>query len=205
MSTTHTIIWEIMEFCNLILVSTIGYSILLLHDVSQLGTSRMLPRLTLVSYPLIIYPYIYIPLTYEIAVAPLSAAHISLIAGIMIFFALLLYSVLLEIPLRTRKQVGNPKSKDSADTLRSAQSTGRTTYDRGTYRLCRHPGFIWFTIVNILYGILYLQRGVTQSMAVLTICNLILIILEDTLIFPRIFSDYDSYRDRIPFLNIFHR
>ena len=195
MSTTHTIIWEIMDICNLILVSTIGYSLLLLHDVSQIGKSGLLPRLTLVSYPLIIYPYIYIPLTYDIAVAPLSAAHISLIIGIMIFFALLLYSVLLEIPLRTRKHSDDPFSSVSSDTLSSVPSKVRITYDRGTYSLCRHPGFIWFTIVNILYGLLYLQRGVTLSMTVLTICNLILIILEDTLIFPRIFSDYYKYRE----------
>ena len=208
MSATHTIIWENMEFCNLILVSTLGYIVLFLHDVSQLGSSKCMTRLTMMSYVLVMVPYLYVPITMSISLTPFSFAHIIIILSLICFFGLLVYSVLLEIPIHTRRtpaQVSTETADGTVSAHEAVNSCKPSTYTRGTYRLCRHPGFIWLTVINILYILLYHHQGITLLMIVLTICNLILIILEDTLIFPKIFCDYETYRGNVPFLNIFHR
>lgn len=88
----------------------------------------------------------------------------------------------------------------SFDAAYVAQLTGRSVYDRGVYALCRHPGVLWFAG---FYFSLWLALGSARlfSMAcVFTLLNICYIILQDCYTFPRVFSDYDAYKQRVPFL-----
>ena len=88
----------------------------------------------------------------------------------------------------------------SFDAAYVAQLTGRSVYDRGVYALCRHPGVLWFAG---FYFSLWIALGSARlfSMAcVFTLLNIGYIILQDCYTFPRIFSDYGAYKQRVPFL-----
>ena len=77
---------------------------------------------------------------------------------------------------------------------------GFTTYDKGVYALCRHPGVLWFFG---FYLFLWMAlRGETLFLITLifNILNLGYIVLQDCLTFPRVFCDYDNYKKHVPFL-----
>ena len=74
------------------------------------------------------------------------------------------------------------------------------TYDKKMYALCRHPGVLWFAG---FYFCLWLAFG-GKSLLVMAVwfsfLNFCYIILQDCYTFPKIFSDYDDYKRRVPFL-----
>ena len=77
---------------------------------------------------------------------------------------------------------------------------GCKTYERGMYALCRHPGVLWFTGC---YACLWLAFGgmLLLYMAVLYCSlNILYVILQDVVTFPRVFTDYALYKQRVPFL-----
>ena len=77
---------------------------------------------------------------------------------------------------------------------------GFTTYDKGVYALCRHPGVLWFFG---FYLFLWLAlRGETLFLITLifNILNFGYVVLQDCLTFPRVFCDYDNYKKYVPFL-----
>ena len=102
----------------------------------------------------------------------------------LLFFILLLYTLFFALPFEETY----------------VTQTGKRTYDKGMYALCRHPGVLWFAG---FYFSLWFALG---SAALLWIAilysglNVGYIILQDMVTFPRIFSDYEAYRQRVPFL-----
>jgi len=73
-------------------------------------------------------------------------------------------------------------------------------YTRGTYGFSRHPGFIWYTGINLLAALYFMKPDITLLGASLVVCNLVLITVEDMVMFPRMFDDYDQYREKTPFI-----
>lgn len=66
---------------------------------------------------------------------------------LLVFFALFIYSVFIEIPLKTYAG--------------KAQPTKVVT--TGTYSLCRHPATLWF--IGCLISLVFVSRSVTLAMA----------------------------------------
>lgn len=80
------------------------------------------------------------------------------------------------------------------------QNVGAKTYDRGMYALCRHPGVLWFAG---LYAALWCTLGGKLLLWLAffySLLNLFYVVLQDRYTFPRIFSDYESYQQKVPFL-----
>jgi len=177
-----------MDLGKLIFLSISGYIILLIHDLSQIKKSKTVTRITYISYPIILIPYILIFIIYlpnNTIPAWLTILYSLLIPAL---FLLLLYSVLLEIPLKIKQ------GKVSVD------EKARVVYKQGTYSFSRHPGFIWMTLLNAsIYG-LFINREILVLTVVLTLCNLALIIVEDLYIFPALFRDYNQYKKEVPFI-----
>ena len=96
----------------------------------------------------------------------------------------LAWSVLLEIPLRHR-----PSSPED-----------RSVYDRGTYALVRHPGFLWYTLAHLALMPLYTDPAARIVALILIAGDFSLVLWEDLRAFPRMFTDWDAYRARVPFL-----
>lgn len=103
------------------------------------------------------------------------------------FFLLLLYSVIIEIPLILRHAKPAPKG-------------ARYVVAEGTYRLVRHPGFLWFTLMWVSIILIYLNPFITVDGLCLVALDFLLIVLEDRFFFPRIFTNYGWYKKHIPFL-----
>ena len=118
----------------------------------------------------------------DMAVCDLKLAGGLILA--LLFFILLIYTLFFALPFEETY----------------VTQTGKQTYDKGMYALCRHPGVLWFAG---FYFSLWFALG---SAALLWIAilysglNVAYIILQDMVTFPRIFSDYADYRRRVPFL-----
>ncbi|MBL7006319.1 MAG: hypothetical protein ISR78_04480 [Spirochaetia bacterium] len=177
-----------MDLGKLIFLSIIGYVILFIHDLSQLKRNTHVTLITYVSYPIIITPYILMFTLYSPNNTTPYWLTVFLLLIALSLFLLLVYSVLLEIPIKIRQ------GKIAVDGKK------RVVYKQGTYSFSRHPGFIWMTLLNASIYCLFLQREILLLTLVLTLCNLALIIIEDLYIFPAVFSDYNQYKKEVPFL-----
>lgn len=114
---------------------------------------------------------------YHIAVRFLSGCigFVSLVA--------LLYSLFGQFSLA--EAYGNPGQK-------------RPTCTVGMYALCRHPGVLWFIV---LYICVHFCFGLSwQAVIVFSVLNILLALLEDHFVFPRLLESYDSYKKATPFL-----
>lgn len=107
------------------------------------------------------------------------------IVGALFFAVLLLYTLFFAIPF----------VESYVD-----QFEKRYVYTDKVYSLCRHPGVLWFIG---LYGTLVILFPTSQMIylsLILVLMNLGYILLQDVWSFPRLFSDYETYKKSTPFL-----
>lgn len=74
------------------------------------------------------------------------------------------------------------------------------TYDKKMYALCRHPGVLWFAD---FYFCLWLALGGMPLLVMavwFSFLNFCYVVLQDFYTFPQVFSDYEDYKKRVPFL-----
>ncbi len=166
-----------MELIKLFLLGAIGYLFAGLYDVAILHDKPLLRRFLYVGFFITALPYPVIFFTYASPLPSYSAWIVFPLVGV--FALLLIYSVMIETAL-------------------FSGSTGKL-YQKGTYKISRHPGFIWYTIINVLVSIYYWNYRITMLFMGLTLCNLILIVVEDRIFFPEMFSEYEEYRKNTPF------
>lgn len=105
------------------------------------------------------------------------------IVGFVVAFILLIYTLFFALPFD--------------DTYKS--STNQIC-DRGMYALCRHPGVIWFFLTYLCLNGIFLTSEVTRFLILANALNVLYVILQDIVIFPRIFQGYDRYKMSTPFL-----
>lgn len=103
---------------------------------------------------------------------------------VLISSAFLIWTVFIELAF-WKKRVG----MDSQDTVR-----------RGSYGLCRHPGFWWLGLLLLFLCLLGDFLSTVAPAALMVFSNLALIIVQDRFIFPRLFSGYTEYKKEVPFL-----
>lgn len=184
-----------MGLIKLFILGFAGYFASGLYDLAVLHRKPMLRMLLYPGFFVTALPYFVIYATHQ-SPFPIGARAIFLTL-VICFAALLAWSVLLEIPLSTRK-THKPSTMQRANTDLPPQE--QTIYTRGTYRFSRHPGFLWFTMVNALTSLYFLDTGIALLCAGFTLCNLVLIAVEDLVLFPRMFAGYDAYKQRTAFL-----
>ena len=74
-------------------------------------------------------------------------------------------------------------------------------YTRGTYALVRHPGVHWFFFVHSLLALAMASWSLAIAVPCWTGANLALSLVQDRVLFPRIFGPaYTGYRREAPFL-----
>ncbi len=166
-----------MELIKLFLLGATGYLFAGLYDVAILRDKPLLRKFLYAGFFITALPY---PVIFFTWVSPLPGFVAWIIFPLIIAFALLLiYSVMIETAL-------------------FSDSTGKL-YQGGTYRISRHPGFIWYTMINGLVLIYYWNYRITMLCIGLTLCNLILIAVEDRIFFPKMFAEYEEYKKHTPF------
>lgn len=81
----------------------------------------------------------------------------------------------------------------------------REAYTGGVYSLCRHPGVLWFAGLSVcLWGICGDLRSGLFFLLV-TVGDILYVVYQDIIIFPRTFSNYSEYKQTTPFLIPFGR
>lgn len=78
------------------------------------------------------------------------------------------------------------------------QNTGRKAFTSGVYALCRHPGVLW---LSAFFWCLYQAESFRLSGVILfSFWNFLLVLFEDLCVFPAQLTDYDTYKNKTPFL-----
>ena len=80
------------------------------------------------------------------------------------------------------------------------QVANRSVCDKGVYALCRHPGILCFFGTFLFLGFAARPANLLAHGMVFSVLNLIYALFQDRITFPKTFSDYHTYRTRVPFL-----
>jgi len=81
-----------------------------------------------------------------------------------------------------------------------SQFNERSAYKKRIYALTRHPGIIPFTVIYLLIAYV-LKTEITTIFCLLMIgMNVVYVYIQDSFIFPRLFTDYQEYKKTTPFL-----
>lgn len=81
----------------------------------------------------------------------------------------------------------------------SDPSARRRAYNEKLYALCRHPGLLFFGGMCVFLRLL-LGRGSAFGLGLLFAFDLAYVVLQDRIVFPRVFVDYAAYCRYTPFL-----
>ncbi len=174
----------IMKGMRCILFCTAGFFCLFLLDLFQIQRRKALSRICS------IIGYIHIAAGLFLLLVSYKIVHISSlfllmqVAGAVCFFALLVFSVFIEIGLKS------PYSEFNE----------REAIDTGTYGLVRHPGFIWFLLLILILISLYRNLEFALIALTITFMNFGLVLIEDLILFPKLFVNYDDYKLKVPFI-----
>ena len=102
----------------------------------------------------------------------------------VVFLGLLIYTLFFALPF--------------AETYVAQEA--HKTYDKKMYALCRHPGVLWFAGFYICLWLAFGGKSLLVMAVWFSFLNFCYIILQDCYTFPKVFSDYEDYKKRVPFL-----
>lgn len=102
----------------------------------------------------------------------------------VLFLALLIYTLFFALPF---------------EETYVAQAAHKT-YDKKMYALCRHPGVLWFAGFYICLWLAFGTKLLLVMAVWFSFLNFCYIVLQDLYTFPKVFSDYEDYKKRVPFL-----
>jgi protein-S-isoprenylcysteine O-methyltransferase Ste14 len=167
-----------------LLFCTLGFACLFLFDLFQIQHRKSLSRIcSIIGYMHIAAGIFLLIVSYKIS--PISSLILLLkLTGAVLFFSLLIYSVFIEIRLRSPDY----------------RSHTRKAIDTGTYGLVRHPGFVWFVLLMLVLISIYRDPKFTYKALIITAMNFTLILIEDLLLFPKLFINYNDYKMKVPFI-----
>lgn len=167
-----------MTLIKLFVIGAIGYLFSGLYDVAIIHRKSLLKKFLYIGFFITAVPY-------AILLASYPTPHTLPLRWILyllfiVFGALSAYSVLIEIAVAAKHADGG-------------------LYRGGTYAISRHPGFLWYTAITILAAMYFWNGPIALLCFALWVCDLLLITIEDLVLFPRMFEGYREYRRQVPF------
>ena len=160
------------------LMGACGFFSLLIYDISQIRQNYKLASV----FSIIGYISILAAIFFLIFSSPVTAASPWLIvAGIglsLVFTSLLIYSLFIELSYKS----GIVPQEE------------RCVVCKGTYKLVRHPAFLWFAALILSLNILFMSHAFSIVSMSLVLMDFLLVLVEDKYIFPALFADYDEYK-----------
>ena len=171
-------IWTVLGIIAFILYYFYDLNIVFFH--TKIGTKCFIAGTLLLSVATIglIKSFIWsIPLTV------MTVAWGAIAVG---FFFVLIYTLFFALPV-----------KEAYD---GELVEGKKTFTEGMYALCRHPGMLWFA--GFYFSLAFAGRDMQMyiSAFIFSALDFFYILLQDMLIFPKQFYDYDVYKITTPFL-----
>lgn len=168
-----------------LVIGVAGFAAVVLYDVAQLrGKRAAAALLSSIGYLCIAASIVFLILSVRLPNTPFELLAAEL-AMALLSFLLLVYSVVIEIPLARRHRSG---------------SSEREVVSAGFYGIVRHPGFLWFVLLWTSLVCIYHSGLVARVGSCLIALDLVLILLEDAVFFPRMFAGYEAYKRRVPFV-----
>jgi len=73
-------------------------------------------------------------------------------------------------------------------------------YTDGVYALCRHPGALWFFAFYLFLSLFLGSVTMLYATIVFSLLNIVYIVIQDCIVFPKLFDGYDEYKKKVPFL-----
>ena len=167
------------------ILGILGFFCCFVYDVNSI--SRGLRGLRLL-FPLGMLLVVAATVLMFFAAARADAFHgagdaILLVLGALAFLALL-YCLFFALPAGTYSEPGRK----------------RTVVCAGAYALCRHPGLLCFFAMYLFWGCAAPKTPLLPSGMLFSLLDLLYVLFQDRVSFPRIFEDYAAYRRRVPFL-----
>lgn len=80
------------------------------------------------------------------------------------------------------------------------QGNNQKCIQTGVYALCRHPGVIWMFLMYLFLYFAIRNEAMLYMLVGYNFLNFIYIVIQDLIIFPRQFIDYQEYKKVVPFL-----
>lgn len=114
-----------------------------------------------------------------------GALDVVLLLLAVICFAALIYSLFFALPFEETYV----KSEE-----------GNKAYDQGVYALCRHPGVLFYFLMQLFFGLAALPERALINGMILSAINVLYAWFQDRITFEKIFSNYSEYRKNVPFL-----
>jgi protein-S-isoprenylcysteine O-methyltransferase Ste14 len=168
----------------ILIAAGIGFSALLVPDLCRLARyHRLAVASSVVGFASVLLALVLEVTSFRAAGPLLLRVAFTVLSGV--FAVLLVYSAVIEIPLHCR-----------------CSAAGRTVtlYTAGTYRLSRHPGMLWFLLMQASLNVVFLDATFVLVSAALVLGDLILVFVQDRYLFPLLLPDYRNYQLRVPFL-----
>jgi protein-S-isoprenylcysteine O-methyltransferase Ste14 len=163
-----------------------GFSMLLLSDLASLSGKRLCARFLFAFGGLIIITSIAgLGLSFERIVLP----FVINIAGIVfssVFIVLGIYSIFIEIPLKSWK---------------SRYGKQPVLVTTGTYALVRHPGVLWFSIAMAGFFFVFPSIPMLVAIPIWIISDICYVYYQERIVLKTIFgSEYSEYTTTVPFI-----
>jgi protein-S-isoprenylcysteine O-methyltransferase Ste14 len=102
-----------------------------------------------------------------------------------LFSLLLVYSLLLEVP--------------AGKTYYKTGGSNRLTVT-GSYALTRHPELLWYVLVLIALIFIFSSKVLLIEAPMWAIWKLVCVIVQDKLLFPEMFAEYQQYQKETPMI-----
>jgi len=164
-----------------------GYVLLLLFDMAQLYHRRALAVLSsTIGYLCVTSASIFLVLSFRPFPAPVFL-QILLLCGAAAGVILMVLSLFVHLP-QAEIYAGTPAS------------TGRRAAATGLYALARHPFFLSYTLFLASFGFLFRDASYNGLALAMLAMELVLVTIEDLVIFPRLFENYAEYQEAVPML-----
>ncbi|XMB85332.1 hypothetical protein RJG79_07840 [Mycoplasmatota bacterium WC44] len=169
-----------------LLIGIVGFVLLFIYEANQILWRKSFLKTFFTSGFVCI-----ITATFIMALDGLSVIHVlssSFFVGVfcfIIFFVLLIYTLFFSIPF-------------TASYVEQFQQ--RSVYTQKMYALSRHPGVLWFIGVYWSLVLLFPTQSMIVLAVVLSTLNLVYVLIQDVWSFPKLFVDYQQYKNTTPFL-----
>jgi protein-S-isoprenylcysteine O-methyltransferase Ste14 len=164
-----------------IAIGVLGFVCFLLFDIFSMRNRVVLKYMSvLTGVGLIAYSSTRLVGLPSDLVFPSFVQGIALVHAV-IFMCLLIYSVFIEVGLKTYQTYAEP-----------------SLVTDGTYSLVRHPGVIWLFLAYFFGAIYYANSYVLLTAFIWTTVNTIYIIIQERYILIHLFDGYEQYRRTTP-------
>ena len=168
-----------------IAIGALGFTVICLFDIISLkGIAKAKPVTLALGSGLLIYSLVMICLAPDRLLLPMWLTWLGW--GLLaVSLPLLGHSLFISLPFR--KTYVTPGVGDRLITT-------------GVYALVRHPGVLWFGLVMLSLILVSRSSLLLIAAPIFILLDIVLVVIQDKLVFGRMFGGYDSYRRETPML-----